>query len=337
MITNSPFVGNSQGKLVLFLWIVDIRKYIEPFEHQISVIRTINVCYCKIGEEFIIDLNDFTVHGVIPAPARRIISLAPSITEMVFYLGLGGSVVGVTRQCDYPEGVKNLQNIGSFIKPDTKRITGLSPDIIIGLSDLHKHMLEIIDPEKAGQVLLDYHDVRGVLDAMEIIAGLAVDVKVATELVAFLRHKVRAIRKNTDKSRAVKTLFMMHDDPIYTPGRGSYQYDALRIAGAVQMPYNNAQYERITLEQVVEFNPEVIFACGRHRDELPRKICPGCQAENPICQRIVDDIGERPQWKDTIAARTGRIIALPCDWLCRAGPRLVDGMERIAGILSDIR
>jgi iron complex transport system substrate-binding protein len=291
----------------------------------------------KWEEEFPIDLSELTVHGVITVPARRIISLAPSITEMLFYLGLGDSVAGVTRQCDFPEYVGNISNIGSFIKPDTKRINGVSPDIIIGLSDLHKHLPEIIEPEKAGQILLNYHDVRGVLDAMEIIAGLAVDVEKTTELVASLRRRVSVIQKDSEKYRSVKTLFMMHDDPVYTPGRSSYQYDALRIAGAIQMPYNNAQYERITLEQVAEFNPEVVFACGRHRDEMPRKICPGCQAEDPICQRIVDDIGMKPQWRDTTASRKGRIVALPCDWLCRAGPRLVDGMERIAGILSDVR
>ena len=279
-------------------------------------------------------MSEITIHGDVKVPAQRIISLAPSVTELLFYFGLGGAVVGVTRQCDFPESVGDICNIGSFLKPDVNRITELSPDIIIGLSDLHKHLPAIIDSRRTGQILLDYNSVQGVLDAMEIVASLAKDTKNASGLVASLRQRFLAVQTKANRYPAVRTLFMMHDDPIYTPGRNSYQYDALRIAGAAQMPYNNAQYERITLEQVLEFNPEVVFACGRHRDEPPRKICPGCQAENPICLRVVDDIALRPQWNETRAAQTGRILALPCDWLCRAGPRLIDGMEKISEILA---
>ena len=277
-----------------------------------------------------------TFHGDIRLPARRVVSLAPSITEILFYLGLGESVTGVTMQCDFPDSVNGKDIIGSFLNPDIKRIDALSPDIIIGLADLHKHLPEVIDSGRTGYILLDYHSVSGILDAMEAVAGIAEDIRTATERVASLRRRVQNILKNAGGRSAVRALFMMHDKPVYTPGCGSYLYDALKTAGAAQIPYNNAQYERVTTEQVVDFDPAVILACGRYRNEPPRKICLGCQAENPICQRIVDDIGIRQQWRETSAARNGRIIALPCDWLCRAGPRLVDGMEKIAEILDGI-
>ena len=278
-------------------------------------------------------MTELTIHGDIRLPAHRIISLAPSVTEVLFHLGLGEYVVGVTKQCDYPEAAKEKSAIGSFLKPDIKRIIGLSPDVVIGLADLHQHLSQAVD---IPHILFDYHSVVGILDAMEVVAGIAEDVEIASAQVASLRRRVHEIQKKTDMYSTVRTLFMMYDDPVYIPGCGSYQYDALKIAGAAQMPYDNAQYERVTLEQVVEFDPEVVFACGHHRHEPPRNICPGCQAENPICLRIVDDIGIKPQWEKTTAARKGRIIALPCDWLCRAGPRLIDGMEKIAEILDGI-
>lgn len=282
-------------------------------------------------------MAELSIHGNIRMPARRIVSLAPSVTEMLFYLGMAGPVVGVTRQCDYPAAVREVETVGSFLKPDIEHIIGLSPDAVIGLHDLHKHLPEVIDSGRIGLILLAYHDVNGVLDAMEVVAGLAEDVEKASGLVASLRQRVGEVRKKVEGRPAVRTLFMMYDDPVYTPGCGSYQYDALKIAGAVQMPYNNGQYERVSVEQVVEFDPEVILACGHRRDEPPRRICPGCQAENPICLRIVDDIGIRLQWRETTAARNGRIIALPCDWLCRAGPRLIDGIEEISDILRGVR
>lgn len=280
-------------------------------------------------------MTEIVIHVDVKLPAQRIISLAPSITEILFYLGLGERVAGVTVQCDYPAEVKEKSTIGSFLKPDVQHIARLSPDIIIGLADLHKHLPEA-GGMGTGYILLDYHSVREVLDAMEVVAGIAENVKTASEKVASLRRRVDGIQKEASGHPAVRTLFMMYDDPVYTPGCGSYQYDALKIAGAAQMPYNNAQYERVTLEQVVDFDPGVIFACGRRRGETPRKICPGCEAENPICLRIVDNIAGRPYWRETSAARSGMVLALPCDWLCRAGPRLIDGMERIAEILGKI-
>jgi iron complex transport system substrate-binding protein len=281
-------------------------------------------------------MTELNVHDDIVLPARRIISLAPSITEILFFLGLGKHVAGVTSQCDFPDSAQRMNTVGSFLKPDIKRIDALSPDMIIGLKDLHEHIPAIIDSGHTGHIMFDYRSVAGVLDAMEVVAGIAEDIKTASELVASLRRRVRNLQMEMNGRPAVRTLFMMYDKPVYIPGCGSYQYDALKIAGALQMPYSNAQYERVTVEQLVDFDPEVIFACGHHRNEPPRKVCPGCQAENPICLRIVDDIGIRPQWRNTSVARNSRIIALPCDWLCRAGPRLVTGMEKIAQILTGI-
>jgi len=105
-------------------------------------------------------MDAFSIHGNIKAPARRIVSLAPSTTELLFYLGLGESVVGITKQCDYPASVGDIDLIGSFLIPDKKRILELSPDTIIGISSLHQHLPEIIQNEHIGVILFDYHSVH---------------------------------------------------------------------------------------------------------------------------------------------------------------------------------
>ena len=148
-------------------------------------------------------MSQFTVHGNIRAPARRIISLAPSITELLYYLGLGESVVGVTRQCDYPEAVKDVANIGSFLMPESKSLAELSPDIIVGLSDLHRHIPEIIDSGKTGIILLNYRSVQGVLDAMEALASLAGDAEKA------LHEAVRLEPQSPGWYLALSTLYKL--------------------------------------------------------------------------------------------------------------------------------
>jgi iron complex transport system substrate-binding protein len=279
-------------------------------------------------------MDAFSIYGTVKAPSQRIISLAPSITEMLFYLGMGDSVVGVTRQCDYPAAASDIDIIGSFLIPDKECILGLSPDVIIGISSLHQHMPETARNEHTGVILFDYHSVQGILDVMEAVSSLAVAAKTALELTASLRNRVSALKANENKDRLVRTLFLISESPIMTPARNSYQYDALRIAGAAQLAGGYTQYERVTLEEVVYFDPEVILACGRHRGDEPSKMCPDCQATQPICQRIVDDIALKPGWKETSAALNSGIVAIPCPWLCRPGPRLITGMESIAEILG---
>lgn len=280
-------------------------------------------------------MNEFTVHGTVPAPARSIISLAPSITEVLFYLGLGDAVAGVTRQCDHPEEARSKLAIGSFAAPDMTIIAGLSPDVIIGLSDLHAHLAKKIDTGRTCLILLGYHTVQGILDAMQALASLAGDSRQALGLVASLQARLDALRSRPRRERPARTLFMTMENPVIIPGLGSYQHDALDIAGAVQMSGDPRQYERVTLEEVIHFDPEVVLACGRHRDEPPCRLCPDCRADNPICRRIVEDIAGKPGWRETAAAKTGRFLPLPCHWLCRPGPRLIDGMEKIADILMN--
>jgi iron complex transport system substrate-binding protein len=281
-------------------------------------------------------MSEFYIHGGIKAPLRRIISLAPSITEMLFYLGLGESVVGVTRQCDYPAAVSGIENVGSFLIPDTERILELSPDAVIGIKDLHGHLPKVLR-DNIGVILFDYHSVAGILDVMEAVSSLGGQPEAGLERAGSLRRRVEKIQTENSGEDPVRTLFLITESPLMLPARGSYHYDALRITGAAQVTNGYAQYERVTLEEVVYFDPEVILACGTNRGKPPRKMCPGCQSAEPPCQRIVDDIALKPGWKDTTAAQSGNIVALPCDWLCRAGPRLIDGMESIAGILRRYR
>jgi iron complex transport system substrate-binding protein len=277
-------------------------------------------------------MDAFSIHGNIKAPSQRIISLAPSITEMLFYLGMGSSVVGATRQCNYPEEVRNKEIIGSFLIPDTKRILKLSPDTIIGLSNLHKHMHEII-PKNIGVILLDYHNVQDILDVMAVISSLALEPKAALAIVTSLKRRLNLLEKSRNRDGNMRTLFLINDSPIMIPAFNSYQYDALRVTGATQLANSHTQYERVTLEEVVYFDPEIILACGRHKGEPLPKMCPDCHSTQPICQRVVDDIALKPKWRETSAAATGNIIATPCHWLCRPGPRLIDGMESIFKIL----
>lgn len=282
-------------------------------------------------------MNVINIYGNLKAPIKRIISLAPSLTEQLFYLGMGASVAGVTRQCNYPEEVKNVEIIGSFLKPDIKLILELNPDAVIGLSNMHKHIPELLKSNNTGIILLEYSSVQDVLDGMDGLASLSLEPDTASKRVSSLRERIENIKTEAEGKSGIRTLFLISESPMFTPGLNSYQYDALRIAGVKQISGSHSEYERVTLEEVVYFDPEIIFACGIHRGQpLPKK-CPDCAAAQPVCQRSVEDFITKPGWENTTAAKNGNIIPVPCHWLCRPGNRLIDGIESIAQILEEYR
>ncbi len=260
-------------------------------------------------------------------PVRRIISLAPSLTETLFFLGLGEKVVGVTEQCDFPPEAREREKVGSFARPDLKRISKLKPDLILALSRIHEKFLK--EASREGLPVLAVPGARSVEDIlrlMEEIADIAGEGR-GRALVGLLRERLGAIREKVRALPPPRVFRLMTEDPIIAPTRSSYQWDAIRLAGGMPMPLEFEEpYTSVRLEEVVRFDPEVILSCGVREGEERRK-CPGCRAQSPPCRRRTEEIGRREGWRETSAAREGRIYPIPCELICRPGPRLVDGIE----------
>ena len=269
-------------------------------------------------------------------PVRRIISLAPSLTETLFFLGLGEKVVGVTEQCDFPPEAREREKIGSFVKPDPERILKLKPDLVLALSRIHEKFLK--EAGERNLPVLTLPPVRRVDDIfrlMEEIADIAGGKKF---LINSLREKLEATRKRVEHLPRPRVFRLMTEDPIIAPTSSSYQWDAIRLAGGMPMPLKFEEpYTSVKLEEILRFDPEVILSCGTRSGEERQK-CPGCRAQNPPCQRKTDEIREWEGWRETRAAREGRIYPIPCELICRPGPRLVEGIEYMSGLFhSDAR
>jgi len=261
-------------------------------------------------------------------PIRRIVSLAPSLTETLFFLGLGERVVGVTEQCDFPPEARERKKVGSFVEPDLGKILRLKPDLILALSRIHGKFIEEAGSEGLPVLALPrVRSVEDILRIMEEIADIAGEER-GKALVGSLRERLRLIKERVKPLPPPRVFRLMIEDPIVAPTRSSYQWDAMRLAGGWPMPLEFEEpYTPVKLEEIVEFDPEVILSCGMREGEEPRRRCPGCRSQNPPCQRIVDEIGKWEGWKETRAAKEGRIYPIPCEFLCRPGPRLVEGIE----------
>jgi len=273
-------------------------------------------------------MKEIRLLGKVNRPLRRIVSLAPSLTETLFFLGLGERVVGVTEQCDFPPEAREREKIGSFIEPDLGKILRLKPDLTLALSRIHEKFIEEAESEDLPVLALPrVRSVEDILRIMEEIADIAGEER-GKVLVGSLRERLRLIKERVKSLLPPRVFRLMIEDPIVAPTSSSYQWDAIRLAGGMPMPLEFEEpYTPVKLEEILRFDPQVILSCGVRNGEKPRRRCPGCRAQNPPCRRIVEEVGKWEGWKETRAAGEGRIYPIPCELICRPGPRLVEGIE----------
>lgn len=268
-------------------------------------------------------------------PARRIVSLAPSLTETLFFLGLESSIVGVTEQCDFPPGASQVEKIGTFSRPDLQRIRAVEADIVLGLAGIHHRFTDRFLEAHIPLMLFDYRAVDDLFVGMEEIIRIADAEQEGAARIQALRDRVTRVHVATSRYHGPRVFRLMIDDPIITPSVSCYQTDAMRLAGAQTMDLNFEEpYVSVTLQEIIDFDPEVIISCGRETSQEARPRCRGCQAELPSCQRDVSRLATQNGWSRTTAAKHGDIHAVPCGFLCRPGPRVVDGIEAMADLLT---
>jgi len=264
----------------------------------------------------------------------RIVSLVPSHTEILFALGLGEQVVGVTANCDYPSKASGKLKVGTFGYPDSAGIVSLHPDLVIAGGSIHARC--VTELRHAGITVLDFapQSVNDLFEIMERIIEYTGAYKVGGSTVAMLKDKLILI-KEKKQSTGPKVIFVMGKHRLMTPGPASCQYDALRITGASLMSFDqDVTYAPITWDDIIDGDPDIILACGKSENEPLQKRCMGCTLENRPCVQNVEDILYHPYLEKVSVIRTRRVHTIPCHYLCRTGPRLFDGMMRLTQLFQ---
>lgn len=260
--------------------------------------------------------------------AQRIVSLVPSITEILYFLGLEERLAGVTEHCDYPPQAQTRAKAGTFGRPLAAGVLSLKPDLV--LADAALHRVTADELRRAGIKVIGFTpgSVDDIFRFMEKIVQLCRVEDTGRVKINRLRERVGELSRKPGRTKP-GVYWLMSADPFITPGPGSFQYDALQKAGARLMDFKTEEsYVTVSLEQIIAFNPEVIMFCGVKEGYGRPPLCKGCVAEKPICQRTPKDfINEK--WVKTRAFQTQGVYPLPCYWICRPGPRLVDGIEKL--------
>jgi iron complex transport system substrate-binding protein len=253
----------------------------------------------------------------------RIASLASSTTEVLFKLGMGGSLVGVTDYCDYPPEAKRIERVGGFGAPNVEKLLALNPNLVIAAGVERGEVIEVLRRSNIRVVDARIGNFKELFDSIRQI-GLATDMSNTAEgLVLKMQAELRAVADGwtaTPNQRRPKVFVEISDKPLTTAGGTSFLDDVIVKAGGVNVAHEiSAPYPCVNPEKVIEWDPQVVvIACMGD----PRA----------AAKRLPQRIG----WAGISAVREGRIVDDICpDLLLRPGPRLIDGVKALSAHLHE--
>ena len=248
----------------------------------------------------------------------RIVSLAPSITEMIYFLGLGDRLVGVTRFSYFPEEARNKPKVGAYTDINVERVITLNPDLVIATADGNKRadvkMLEeggipvyVINPRKVNQLL----------DTIERLGEICGAPDRAERLVNDLRERVmRVVKAVRNKGRPL-VLLVINVRPLMSVNRNTIHHDIIQLAGGRNMTGDQPiTYPKLNMEAVVKRRPDVIIISCMER---------GGEYEKARNQWF--------RWSALPAVQKGNVYFIDSDLIDRPAPRVVSGLEEMARLI----
>ncbi len=199
---------------------------------------------------------------------EKIISLAPSNTEILYALGLEGRLFGVTEYCDYPEAAKDKPKIGGFSTVDIERVVEIQPDLILA-GNIHKDkVIPELDRLGLATLAINPQTISDVMKAINLI-GMAADRKErASQLVAEMQGRINAITSKTaslTESQRPRVLYVLWHEPLMTAGSGTRIDELIIKAGGINIASDlDGDYPTMSLEAVIMANPQIIVAGSGH-------------------------------------------------------------------------
>lgn len=254
----------------------------------------------------------------MPAPPKRLIALAPNLTEILYALGLEDQVVGVTDHCNYPPEASLKPKVGSYIHLNVERIISLSPDLVIGTMDGNeRYILDLLEQAHIKVFFVNPRDLRQAIQtitAIGLVCGLSAKARQLSDALTLrVNRVVEAVR---DRTRPLVFL-QINIQPIMTVNRNTVHHDLIHLAGGDNMAADEpVTYPRISLEEVIRRKPEVILVSSMEREG-----------------RFEKARQDWLQWTSIPAVQHGRVHLIDSDLIDRPSPRVVDGLEIMAKLL----
>ena len=271
--------------------------------------------YVSLAETFRDDLGR---EVSIPRIPQRIIALSPSVTELLFFLGLGERVAGVTEFSDHLSEAAKKPKVGSFVHINVEKIVDLNPDLVIAGADRnHPAIVGLLERAGIKAYVINPRNVQQVIESVKGVGRLCGIPERADALAADLNARLDRVLGKTRSGKKPLVLFQINIRPIMTVNRDTLHHDLIHLAGGVNMSADEPiPYPRISMEEVIRKGPEVIIISSMERGG-----------------HFEEARSEWMRWKGVPAVRDGRVHLINADITDRPSPRVLEGLERMARII----
>ena len=252
----------------------------------------------------------------VPVKITRVVSLAPNLTEIIFAVGAGNRLVGVTTFCNYPEQAKAIAKIGDTMTPNMESIIALKPDVVFvsTASQIEAFMktleangiaVYVTNPKTLDDVFQSLLQLGELLGTREQAANLVSNLSGRRSL---LTHLVSFVEPRAERKVLTRVFVQISKEPLFTIGKDSFLTDVIAMAYGVSVTKEvPTAYPKLSKETASALNPDVIILSDSEDNQEPNEV-----------------------FKNSPAVKNGRIYKVNADILSRPGPRLVDALEQIA-------
>ena len=257
-------------------------------------------------------------HVNVPDRPRRIVAMAPSITEIIFSLGVADRLIGATQFSDYPPAAGKLPKVGSYIHLDVEKVVALEPDLCIAVKDGNPiSIVRKLESVNIPVYAVDPRNLGAVMDTL-VELGQLLDVgDRADAVVADMADRIRLVRQRVScGGHAPDVFFQIGISPIVSVGTPTFIHELIVMGGGVNLAQGPTPYPRFSKEQVIGLRPEVMIITSMAREA------------------VFDQVkAEWQQWPELPAVKNDRIYLVDSNILDRASPRLVEGLELLARLI----
>ena len=252
-------------------------------------------------------------------PARRIVSLAPHATELLFAAGAGDRVVGVLSPADWPPEAARLPRVGDASAVDLERVVALGPDLIVTWPYLAPAQIERLRTLGVPIYVSDPHTPEAIAEDLERLGTLAGSADVAARAAGRFRTRLATVAATPRDHTRLSVFYEIWNQPLYTVGGGHLITAALDLCGGTNIFASLAlPAPQVSIEAVLAAGPAAIVA----------------GTDDAVRPAWLDDWS---RWKDLPAVKHGNLFVVDANLLHRAGPRFADGVAQLCAALAQAR
>jgi len=254
--------------------------------------------------------------------SRRIVSLAPSVTETLFAIGAQAEVVGICTFCDFPREVEKIDRVGSYSAPNVEAIVAKKPDVVIGVPPNNPEAIVALRQLGIRVVIVEVDTIEQIRAAMRTIAREAERAEQGESLLRDIDNRINEIRARLNGASQRRVLMVVGQEPLIAVGSGIFLNELITQAQGINIAADTSQpWVRLSLEVAIAKQPEVIIDGSMGSEENDKERYLGMWKNFPTLP----------------AVRDGRVYGTRSYTVLRPGPRLPEGFEEIARLIHPER